>query len=71
MQQQIEYLKSRIGKNSPLANEWKVLTIELGLNDLAVSCMEGFTVLDFSERMKAGIQLIQENIDYVFISLRK
>ncbi|KAG2223055.1 hypothetical protein INT45_008256 [Circinella minor] len=69
MNQQIKYLIPKIGKNSPFANEWKVLTIELGMNDLAVSCMNGYTVFDFSERMKAGIQLIQESIDYVFINL--
>ena len=71
MNQQIEYLIPKIGKNSLFANDWKVLTIELGMNDLAVSCMNGFTMFDFSDRMKAGIKLIQENIDYVFINLSK
>ncbi|KAI9277129.1 hypothetical protein BDA99DRAFT_555045 [Phascolomyces articulosus] len=69
MTKQINYLIPRIGKTSPLSNEWKVLTIELGQNDLAISCFPDYNVVDFTARMTAGLKMIQENIDYVFINL--
>ncbi|KAI8144894.1 hypothetical protein BJV82DRAFT_656147 [Fennellomyces sp. T-0311] len=67
--EELEYLIPKIGKTSPLANEWKVLSIFLGQNDLSVSCFPGYTIFDFATRMKAGLTLLEENVDNVYVNL--
>ncbi|KAI9490243.1 hypothetical protein BDB00DRAFT_917927 [Zychaea mexicana] len=66
---QIEYLVPKIGKDSPLARAWKVLTISLGQNDLVVSCHPTFTIADYTARMIEGLRLLQDKVDYVLINL--
>ncbi|KAI9498346.1 hypothetical protein BDB00DRAFT_910798 [Zychaea mexicana] len=69
MEKQIEYLLPKIGKDSPLANEWKVITIFIGQNDLSVSCYPSYMIADYGQRVSKGLQLLKDNVDYAFINL--
>ncbi|ORZ02444.1 hypothetical protein BCR43DRAFT_465493 [Syncephalastrum racemosum] len=66
---QIRYLIKHFGKGTPLANKWKMLTVYIGHNDLAVSCMPEYSFEEYRKRMEAGLQLLKDNVDKVHINL--
>ncbi|ORY90422.1 hypothetical protein BCR43DRAFT_518888 [Syncephalastrum racemosum] len=52
--QQVQYLIERIGSGTSLDDEWKVLTIFLGSNDVVFACLPGFSAAEHEERMRQG-----------------
>ncbi|KAI9316722.1 hypothetical protein BX666DRAFT_189947 [Dichotomocladium elegans] len=69
LEQQAQYLIDRIGKNTEHNNKWKVITVFLGMNDMAVSCKPGFSFLDAARRMSQGLDKLLQNIDHVLIAV--
>lgn len=58
-----------MGAGTPLEDEWKMLSIELGTNDLAVSCYNGYGLADFTRRMREGLQMLKTNFKKLHVNL--
>lgn len=69
--EQANYLIQKFGLGTELEDKWKFITIYIGLNDLSVSCMPGFTFIDYFARMDQGLALLKKNVKNAFVNLGK
>lgn len=67
--QQAQYLIQRLGPGTDLEDNWKFITVYIGADDLAVSCMPGYTVLDYFAHMDQGIDYLKKHLKKAFINL--
>ncbi|ORX56325.1 hypothetical protein DM01DRAFT_1334798 [Hesseltinella vesiculosa] len=66
---QVNYLIKYIGNGTAYDNDWKMINVFLGSNDISVSCMPGYREEDFNKNMRAGLDLIKEKIPKVIVNL--
>ncbi|ORY90421.1 hypothetical protein BCR43DRAFT_518886 [Syncephalastrum racemosum] len=67
--QQVQYLIERIGRGTSFDDEWKILTIFLGSNDVVLACLPGYSAAEYEQRMREGLSLLKQNLNKVFINL--
>lgn len=71
---QVTYLISQINQNQNMdvANDWKVLTIMIGANDLCASCTYGLDYLspdDYQNNLMATLERIRASLPRTFVNL--
>jgi hypothetical protein len=60
-----------IGKDTELANKWKMINVFIGFNDASISCLPGKNASEFKANVKGALEYLIENVDYAFINLSK
>ncbi|KAF7723106.1 hypothetical protein EC973_002336 [Apophysomyces ossiformis] len=67
--EQVDYLVKYIGRGTAAADDWKLVNVFLGTNDVAASCLPGFDMVSYRNRMKAGIQRLIDKVDKVLVNI--
>ncbi|KAI8065684.1 hypothetical protein BC940DRAFT_303329 [Gongronella butleri] len=67
--EQVQYLMKHIGRGSQYDNDWKVINIFMGSNDIGVSCLPNYRVDNFDKNIRAGLHLIKKEIPKVLVNL--
>lgn len=67
----MDYLIKYIGKNTPLADKWKMINVFIGFNDVSVSCLPGRNSTDYYNNVYTNLERLLQNVDYAFVNLGK
>jgi hypothetical protein len=69
--EQVDYLVKYLGRDTPLANKWKLINVFIGFNDASLSCLRDRNVTEFKSNVQSSLKKLIENVDFAFINLGK
>ncbi|ORZ17288.1 hypothetical protein BCR42DRAFT_414339 [Absidia repens] len=66
---QVNYLSKYMGADSPHADDWKIVNLYLGTNDISVSCNPTYGGINYKRNIQKGLELLKKNVNKVIVNV--
>ncbi|KAI8084802.1 uncharacterized protein BX664DRAFT_387486 [Halteromyces radiatus] len=69
IEEQVDYISKYIGVDSSQSQNWKLINIFIGTNDISVSCMPDYRAANYEKNIRAGLARLKEKVDHAVINI--